>query len=444
MPLATNTQIDSVRKLQRALYLSAKEDPRRRFHALYDKIHRSDVMERAWAAVRANRGAPGIDGTTIEDIESRGAAEFLDCLSEDLQSGTYRPQPGKRVWIPKPGRAEKRPLSIPTVRDRVVQAALKIVIEPVFEPDFLPCSHGFRPRRSTHDALQVLVDEAFNGRRWVVETDIASCFDDIPHAGLLAAVAERICDGSVLHLVRMMLATGVMEHGVRRNGTTGTPQGGVVSPLLANIYLHKLDMWWSQNGQGKLCRYADDLVVLCRSEREASEALSDLRSVLGSLGLGLKESKTKQIYLEEGGPGFDFLGFHHRWVRARGARHVTFLARWPSRTALQRARNRIRDLTKRSHLARTTEDVIRSLNRFLQGWAAYFRYGNSARCFDKIRSYAVQRLCSFVGKRHKGSTRLGWYLGVHHDRLHKQLADLSGMIRAPRPNRPWRISESRG
>ena len=238
MPLATNTQ-RNVRNLHRTLYLSAKEDPRRRFHALYDKIHRSDVMERALAAVRANRGAPGIDGTTIEDIESRGVGKFLDCLSEDLQSGTYRPQPGKRVWIPKPGRAEERPLSIPTVRDRVVQAALKIVIEPVFEPDFLPCSHGFRPRRSTHDTLQVLVDESFNGRRWVVETDIASCFDDIPHAGLLAAVAERICDGSVLHLVRMMLASGVMEHGVRRNGTTGTPQGGVVSPLLANIYLHK-------------------------------------------------------------------------------------------------------------------------------------------------------------------------------------------------------------
>ncbi len=256
--MATNTQRDNVRKLQRTLYLSAKEDPRRRFHALYDKIYRRDVMQRAWAAVRANRGAPGIDGVTIEDIELRGAEEFLRGLSEELQSGTYRPQPGKRVWIPKPGRAEKRPLSIPTIRDRVVQAALKIVIEPVFEADFLPCSYGFRPRRSTHDALQMLIDEAFNGRRWVVETDIASCFDEIPHDGLLTAVAKRICDGSILHLVRMMLASGVMEQGVRRNGITGTPQGGVVSPLLANIYLHRLDSWWSENGQGMLCRYADD------------------------------------------------------------------------------------------------------------------------------------------------------------------------------------------
>ena len=399
-------------------------------------------MQRAWAAVRANRGAPGIDGVTIEDIELRGAEEFLRGLSEELQSGTYRPQPGKRVWIPKPGRAEKRPLSIPTIRDRVVQAALKLVIEPVFEADFLPCSHGFRPRRSTHDALQVLIDEAFNGRRWVVETDIASCFDDIPHDGLLTAVAERICDGSILHLVRMMLASGVMEQGVRRNGITGTPQGGVVSPLLANIYLHRLDSWWSEHGQGMLCRYADDLVVLCRSQKEASQALSDLHSVLGSMGLRLKESKTRQVYLEEGGPGFDFLGFHHRWVRARGARHVTFLARWPSRTALQRARDRMRDLTTRSRLAHTTEDVIRSLSRFLQGWAAYFRYGNSTRCFDKVRSYAVQRLCSFVGKRHKGSMSLGWFLAVYRDRLQKQLIDLNGMVRAPRPNRPWRISES--
>ena len=411
MPLATNTQRDSVRKLQRTLYLSAKEDPRRRFHALHDKIYRRDVLEEAWVAVRANRGTCGIDGVTIGDIELRGTEKFLRRLSEDLRSGTYRPQPGKRVWIPKPGRAEKRPLSIPTVRDRVVQAALKIVIEPVFEPDFLPCSHGFRPRRSTHDALQVLVDETFNGRRWVVETDIASCFDDIPHAGLLAAVAERICDGGVLHLVRMMLASGVMEHGVRRNGTTGTPQGGVVSPLLANIYLHKLDVWWSQNGQGRLCRYADDLVVLCRSEKEALQTLSDLRSVLGSLGLGLKESKTRQIYLEEGGPGFDFLGFHHRWVRARGARHVTFLARWPSRTALQRARDRMRDLTKRSHLARTTEDVIRSLTRFLQGWAAYFRYGNSARCFDKIRSCTVSMIVPFCGETPQRECALGVVTG---------------------------------
>ena len=231
--------------------------------------------------------------------------------------------------------------------------------------------------------------------------------------------------------------------GSRENGTTGTPQGGVVSPLLANIDLHRLDAWWSQNGQGTLCRYADDLVVLCRSEKEASKALSDLRSVLGSLGLGLKDSKTRQVYLEEGGSGFDFLGFHHRWVRARGARHVTFLARWPSQAAMQRARDRIRDLTTRSRLAHTTEEVIRSLSRFLRGWAAYFRYGNSTRCFDKIRNYAVQRLCSFVGKRHKSSLRLGWFLAVYMARLDKQLADLSGMVRAPRPNRPWRISESR-
>ena len=442
MPLASNTP-NRVRKLQRALYLSAKKDPRRRFHALYDKLYRIDVMQWAWSAVRANRGAAGIDGVTVEDIEIWGAGKYLHDLSEDLQLGTYRPQPGRRVWIPKPGKAEKRPLSIPTVRDRIVQAALKIVIEPVFEADFLPCSHGFRPRRSTHDALQVLVDEAFTGRRWVVETDIASCFDDIPHDGLLTAVAERICDGKVLHLVRMMLAAGVMEQGIRRNRITGTPQGGVVSPLLANIYLHRLNTWWSQNGQGRLCRYADDLVVLCRSEKEASQALFDLHSVLGSLGLRLKASKTRQVYLEEGGPGFDFLGFHHRWVRARGARNVTFLARWPSRAAMQKARDRIRDLTARSRLVHSTEGIIDRLNRFLRGWVAYFRYGNSTRCFDRIRSYAVQRLCSFVGKRHKGSTRLGWFLTVHKDRLHKQLADFNGLVRAPRPNRPWRICESR-
>ena len=357
--MANNTQMDEVRKLQWTLYLAAKENPRRRFHALYDKVYRRDVLERAWKAVRANRGASGIDRVTIEEVEVRGADEFLDQLSEDLRRGTYRPQPGKRVWIPKPGRAEKRPLSIPAVRDRVVQAALKIVIEPVFESDFLPCSFGFRPKRSTHDALQVLIDEAFNGRRWVVETDIASCFDMIPHDGLLAAVSERICDRGILKLVRALLRCGVMEKGMRRNRSTGTPQGGVVSPLLANIYLHKLDSWWSEHGKGKLCRYADDLVVMCRSQGEALQALDEIRSVLGALGLELKESKTRIVHLREGGSGFDFLGFHHRWVRAGTARNVTFLARWPSSRAMQVARDRIRDLTSRSSLLFSDDEVVR-------------------------------------------------------------------------------------
>jgi len=320
---------------------------------------------------------------------------------------------------------------------------LKLAIEPVFEADFLPCSFGFRPKRSTHDALQMLIDEAFNGRRWVVETDIASCFDAIPHDGLLAAVAERICDGKILKLLRRLLRCGVMEKGMCRNEITGTPQGGVISPLLANVYLHKLDSWWSKQGTGKLCRYADDLVVMCRSESEASRALVEIRSTLAALGLGLKDSKTRIVHLREGGPGVDFLGFHHRWVRARRAKHVTFLARWPSSRAMQGARDRIRDLTSRSSLRLSDEEVIELVNRFLQGWAAYFRYGNSARLFTKLQRFAVARLCVLVGRRHKGSANLGWYLAVHKQRIYRHLVNLNGTIRAPRPNRPWRVSERR-
>jgi group II intron reverse transcriptase/maturase len=221
---------DPVRALQHALYRAAKADPGRRFHALWDKVSRSDVLWRAWAVVRANNGAPGIDKVTLAQVEEYGVARLLGELAGELREGRYRPLPARRVFIPKPGTTEQRPLSIPPVRDRIVQAAAKIVLEPVFEADFLPASFGFRPRRSAHDALQVLIDECWRGRRWVVETDIASCFSAIPHEKLMKAVEERICDQPVLKLLRAMLRAGVMEDGQVRRAVTGTPQGGVVTP----------------------------------------------------------------------------------------------------------------------------------------------------------------------------------------------------------------------
>jgi RNA-directed DNA polymerase len=245
-------------ELQRTLYRAAKADPGRRFHALYDKVHRRDVLERAWVEVRRNGGASGIDSTTIADVEEYGASRLLDELAADLRAEMYRPLPARRVWIPKPGSSEQRPLSIPAVRDRVVQAAVKIVIEPVFEADFLPCSFGFRPKRGAHDALQVLIDETWRGRRWIVETDIASCFEAIPHDKLMLAVEERVVDRHVLKLLRAMLRAGVMEDGTVTRTASGTPQGGVVSPLLANIYLHRVDRAWQTAGVGVLVRYADD------------------------------------------------------------------------------------------------------------------------------------------------------------------------------------------
>src|SRR3954469_10805452 len=267
---------DKVRELQRTLYRAAKAEPGRRFHALFDKVYRRDVLERAWELVRANRGAAGIDHTTIADVEQYGASRLLDELAADLKEGRWRPLAARRVLIPKPGRGELRPLSIPAVGDRIVQAAVKIVIEPIFEADMLECSFGFRPRRSAHDALQVIVDEAWRGRRWVAETDIANCFEAIPHHGLMQAVEERIADRHLLKLVRAMLRAGVLENATVMRSASGTPQGGVISPVLANVYLHRLDRQWADRGTGVLVRYADDLLVMGKTEREAENALAAL------------------------------------------------------------------------------------------------------------------------------------------------------------------------
>ena len=299
---------DPVRALQHALYRAAKADPGRRFHALYDKVSRSDVLWRAWVTVRRNNGAPGIDKTTLAAVEEYGVTRLLDELASELREGRYRPLPARRVFIPKPGTDEQRPLSIPAVRDRIVQAAAKIVLEPVFEADFLPCSFGFRPKRSAHDALQVLIDESWRGRRWVVETDIASCFSAIPHEKLMEAVEERICDQPVLKLLRAMLRAGVMEDGQVRRPVTGTAQGGVISPVMCNVYLHRLDRAWDA-ADGVLVRYADDLVVMCRSRSQAEQALERLTALLAGLGLEPKAAKTRIVLVNmnagggcDGGP----------------------------------------------------------------------------------------------------------------------------------------------
>jgi group II intron reverse transcriptase/maturase len=436
--------LDAVRALQHALYRAAKADPGRRFHALYDKVHRRDVLERAWGQVRRNRGAPGIDQTTIAEVEEYGVDRLLGEVETDLRAGSYRPLPARRVLIPKPGGKEQRPLSIPSVRDRVVQSAVKIVLEPVFEVDFLPCSFGFRPKRTTHDALQVLVDESWRGRRWVVETDVADCFGAIPHSGLMSAVEERISDRRLLALLRAFLRAGVMQDGSVRRLVTGTPQGGSVSPLLANVYLHRLDRAW-RGAYGVLIRYADDALVMCRSKGQAQAALARLTALLAELGLRPKAAKTRIVQLTEGGEGVDFLGFHHRLVRSRAVRGTgkfIYLARWPSRQAAQHARDRIRFMTMRARLAASVEQVVQELNIFLRGWAGYFRYGNSAREFDKIRNYAVMRVALFLAKRHKRGRAWG-FAQVFGSRDELGLISLNGIVVAPRPNRPWRAPVER-
>jgi RNA-directed DNA polymerase len=432
-------RLDAVRALQHALYRAAKADPGRRFHALYDKVHRRDVLQRAWSQVRRNDGAPGIDQTTLAEVEQYGVPRLLDELETELRAGTFRPIPARRVFIPKPGTQERRPLSIPAVRDRVVQAAVKIVLEPVFEADFLPCSFGFRPKRAAHDGLQVLVDESFAGARWVVETDVADCFGAIPHSGLMSAVQERISDRRLLSLLRAFLRAGVMEHGTVRRPVTGTAQGGVISPLMCNVYLHRLDRAW-RGAYGTYVRYADDALVMCRSKGQAQAALARLTVLLAELGLRPKPAKTRIVQLTVGGQGVDFLGFHHRLVRSRsvpGRTRVIFLARWPSRKAMQHARDRIRFMTMRARLAAPVEQVVQEINLFLRGWAGYFRYGNAAHAFDQIRRYAVMRLALFLAKRHQRGRAWGFArLYCSGDDL--GLISLNGTVVAPRPHRAWR------
>jgi RNA-directed DNA polymerase len=438
---ASGSTRDSVRALQHALYRSAKADPGRRFHALRDKVYRRDVLWRAWVAVRRNDGAPGIDGTTLADVEEYGVERLLDEVAEELRDGRWRPLPARRVLIPKPGTNEQRPLSIPSVRDRVVQAAVKIVLEPIFEADFLPCSFGFRPRRSAHDALQVLVDESWQGSRWVVETDIANCFTAIPHEKLMQAVEERVSDQAVLKLLRVMLRAGVMQDGAVRREVSGTPQGGPASPLLCNVYLHRLDRVWNTAEHGVLVRYCDDLVVMCQSREQAEAALAALTVLLGDLGLEPKAAKTRIVHLVEGGQGLDFLGFHNRLVRGRTPRsaHLVFLARWPARRAVQHARDRIRSITVRSRLLVPVEQIVEELNLFLRGWAGYFRYGNSALLLGQIRNYALTRLALWLSKR--GKRRRAWGWGMTQVLLsanHLGLISLDGIVVPPRPFRAWK------
>ena len=402
--------MDPVRALQHTLYRTAKADSGRRFHALQDKVYRRDVLERAWVAVRRNSGAPGIDATTLADVEQYGVARLLDELATELREGSYRPSPARRVSIPKPGSAERRPLSIPTVRDRVAQAATKIVLEPIFEADFAPCSFGFRPRRSPHDAL-------------------------------MHAIEERVSDRAVLRLLRAMLRAGVMEDGTVRRPVTGAAQGGVISPLLCNVYLHRIDRSWSTRQHGVLVRFADDLLVMCRSREQAEAALQRLRQLLADLGLAPKEAKTRIVHLQVGEEGFDFLGFHHRLVRSRprdGRRPVDFLARWPADKAMRHARDRIRELTASRRLLLDVETVVQDINAFLRGWVGYFKYGHSAQRFSKIRHYVRMRIALFIGKRHRRSRHFGRWALLHFTPNEFGLIGLYGIVVSPRAGKPWR------
>jgi RNA-directed DNA polymerase len=420
---------EKIRELQNKLYCKTKNEPEYRFYQLYDKIYREDILQHAYRLAKANGGAPGVDGKSFAQIESEGVEEWLNGIRKELHDRTYEPQPVRRVMIPKPGGGQ-RPLGIPTIRDRVVQTAAKLIVEPIWEAELEPNAYGYRPGKSAQDAIQKVTEVLREGYTDIVDADLSKYFDTIPHSELMESVARRIVDKHVLHLIQMWLKVPVEEReektGKKRmtggkDNDRGTPQGGVISPLLANLYMNRMLKGWKRTGRGeqyraRLVNYADDFVILSRGK--AKEALEWTGRVLERLGLTLNAKKTsiRNARTER----FDFLGytFGPHYSPRNGHRYLGYS---PSNKSVNRIKKQVGELL-RVRQAVPWEEVCGRLNRTLKGWQAYFQSGSTARAYRAIDAYVEGSVRRFLRRRHKVTTqgtrqfpreRVYGILGVH-------------------------------
>ena len=420
--MQTNNSKEKVRQLQNKLYLTAKKCSSRRFHALYDKVYRDDVLYEAWKRVKANKGSSGIDGITIEAIEIMGVNRYLTEIQSELKSGTYKPLPVRRVMIPKPD-GSQRPLGVPCVKDRIVQMATKIAVEPVFEADFNSCSYGFRPKRSAKQALEVVRKACNNKGYYVVDADIEKFFDNVNQDKLMTLVELRISDRRILKLIRQWLKSGVLYGSILEISELGTSQGSVISPLLANIYLNTLDRLWEKYGltHGILVRYADDTVIICKNKKSANHALTLLQYIIGKLDLKLHPDKTKIVCMWDGKEGFDFLGMHHRRMttETRQGNRFQETYQYPSRKAMKKMKTAIKsNVNSRSLLVASEEDLIKNLNPKIAGWKNYYTTKTSDKWMQALDWYIICTFTRWYNKKHQRRNHMS-KVGLVRNTLYK-------------------------